>query len=416
MSNLSYTLESLDGLEKKLLITIPLDIVQQNYRKSFQKVRSQARVNGFRQGKAAHNIVAKRYDAYIKDEIIQNLVPEYYEKALEEANLIAATQPKFNKLELEQNKPMTFEAVFSAWPDFSLDIEPEIKLAKEEITVTDEEKQNKIDGYLDQAATYEKSSKEKAEEGDRLLLDFKAEVEGEDPFEQKQHAYDLGSKQFYPEIEEALIGLGCNEEKVISFNLPSDEGTSDNVKGKSLVFTCTITEIQDKKKAELNEEFFQRYGKEIKTQDDFNKFIEDQITREKEDAQKTQHRTSIKEQLQNILTFEIPEEVLKNEIEGQKQIIERDKKELSEAEIETEATEKASKNLRFHHFISMKKEKENIQIDDNLVRQRFMFTAQMMQIDPQELARQEYGKQVYQSVYSSMLEEAVLDKIIEKIL
>ena len=190
---------------------------------------------------------------------------------------------------------------------------------------------------------------------------------------------------------------------------------SEESKDKPLEFTCCITEIQEKKRPILEEAFFQRFGAAIKTEADFTKFVEDEIQKEKEESLAVKYRGVIKEQIQKLLTFDIPTSLLESEKEGQKETINRDNPDLSDEEKNKLADEQALNYIRFQRFLSVKKEKEDLQIDDNLVRQRFMFAAQMMKMNPNELLQQEYGKQVYQSAYLTLLEEVVLNDIVGKI-
>ena len=53
-----------------------------------------ARVPGFRPGKAPVTLIRRRFAEDIQGEVVQSLVPEYLEKALDEKKMIPVTRPE----------------------------------------------------------------------------------------------------------------------------------------------------------------------------------------------------------------------------------------------------------------------------------------------------------------------------------
>ena len=76
---------------------IELEIPAENVQKAAEKVAREfarvARVPGFRPGKAPVTLIRRRFADDIKGEVLQSLVPEYLEKALDEKKLMPVTQP-----------------------------------------------------------------------------------------------------------------------------------------------------------------------------------------------------------------------------------------------------------------------------------------------------------------------------------
>ena len=100
-----------------------------------------------------------------------------------------------------------------------------------------------------------------------------------------------------------------------------------------------------------------------------------------------------------------------------KQQKEQNKDEAVTDEMLKEKAEKeATDNLRFSFFVQQLLDKEELKVDENEVGRRFQMNCMMMGMDPNELVKQEYGKQLYQQTHGVIAEETVLDFVTDKII
>src|ERR1700683_5064275 len=103
---------------------IELEIPAENVQKATDKVARDlarvARLPGFCPGKAPVTLVRRRFAEHIKGEVVQSLVPEYLEKALDDKKLVPVTRPEVDKVEFKEGEPLKFRAVFEVFPEFEL--------------------------------------------------------------------------------------------------------------------------------------------------------------------------------------------------------------------------------------------------------------------------------------------------------
>ena len=103
---------------------IELEIPAEERQKASQKVARDlarvARIPGFRPGKAPVTLIRRRFADDIQGEVVQSLVPEYLEKALDEKKLVPVTRPEVDKVEFKEGEPLKFRAVFEVLPEFEL--------------------------------------------------------------------------------------------------------------------------------------------------------------------------------------------------------------------------------------------------------------------------------------------------------
>src|SRR3984885_2736531 len=105
---------------RELELEIPADDVTKAMDRVTREFAKLANVPGFRKGKAPLTLIRKRFADDIKGEVLQSLVPETLEKAVNEAKLQPVSQPSVEKLDFHEGQPVKFTAVFEVLPTFEL--------------------------------------------------------------------------------------------------------------------------------------------------------------------------------------------------------------------------------------------------------------------------------------------------------
>ena len=416
MESLDVAIEDLGKLKRKITVTVPQEKVKDAYDKTYRSLKNKVNINGFRKGKIPQSLLEKRFNKAMKEEAIETLVPEYFEKALEKENLKPAVRPQFSDLEVDKKKPLVFSATFEIYPEFDNPDLSTFELEKKELEITDEDIAEQRQRHLDGGASYE-AKEGVAEEGDQVQIEFVGKVDDEVIAETKNRFYTVGSAEFLPEFEAALMGMEKDEEKDFDLTFPSDYN-EEKLQGKTASFHVRVNDVKAKKEAELNEEFFTRYGDRVKSKEDFDNLIEEEVKFRKENEIKKEQRDSVRKQLDDKLDFDVPEQLLIEEttirINQAKQ--KEESKGVSDEEIRTGAEETALKDLRFSIFVQKMLNEEGLKPDEQEVYKRFEINCAMMGIRPDELMKQEYGQQFYQQIFGIVAEETVLDHLIERIL
>jgi trigger factor len=416
MESLDVAIEDLGNLKRKITVTVPKEKVKDAYDRCYASIKDKVSINGFRKGKYPQSLLEKRFVKMMRDEAIETLVPEYFDKALKQENLKPAVRPKFEDLEVDKKKPLVFSATFEIYPEFELPEYSKFSLEKKEAEYTEEEINQQRQRHLDGGAVF-KDKEGVAEEGDQVQMAFKGQVDDEVIAESDSHTYVLGTNEFLPEFEAALKGMNKDEEKDFDLTFPSDYN-EERLRDKTATFYVKVNQVKEKKKAELNEEFFKRYGDKVKSEEDFNNLIQEEVKFRKENEIKKEYRDSVRKQLDDLLEFDVPAQLLDEEtsirINQAKQ--KPESKDLSDEVLREEARISALKELRFSIVVQKVLEAEELKPDEREVYKRFEINCAMMGIQPDELMKQEYGHQIYQQIFGIVAEETVLDFMTDKIL
>jgi trigger factor len=98
--------------KKELVIEVPVDVVQRETESVTAEYRRQARIPGFRPGHAPSTLVLNRFRKNIQDDVVQSLVPKYFDEAVKGRKLSVVGRPRFEELKFEADQPLTCKATF----------------------------------------------------------------------------------------------------------------------------------------------------------------------------------------------------------------------------------------------------------------------------------------------------------------
>lgn len=104
-----------------LHITIPQERIKKTTEQVMNQVVSNAKIPGFRPGKAPKKVVEESTDpAKIKEEVLKQLVPEMYIEAVQENDLKPVVNPRINVEKVDDNADWEFTAITCELPKVEL--------------------------------------------------------------------------------------------------------------------------------------------------------------------------------------------------------------------------------------------------------------------------------------------------------
>ncbi len=241
--------EPLEGNKVKLSVEIDEQEFEKALDAAFRKIAREARVPGFRPGKAPRRILEARLGKGVaRSEALREALPEYYAQAVRETEVDAIGRPEIEITAGEQEGPISFDAV--------VDIRPQLKLAGYgglRVTIptpvlTDEEVQaqlNKLRSNFGELITVDRP----ASDGDHLTIDLKAGREGEPEKDTttEDFLYELGTASLVPELDDRLLGASVGDTVSFTVELPNDAGSAD--------FEVLVKEIKEKVLPDVTDEW-----------------------------------------------------------------------------------------------------------------------------------------------------------------
>ena len=289
---MSLQVEKLENNMAMLTIEVSAEELEKAIQESYQKNRNRISIPGFRKGKAPRKMIEQMYGKDIFYEDAANaLIPDAYEKALEECTEEIVSSPKVDIVQVEAGKPFIFTAEVALKPEVTLGKYKGVKVDKVDVDVTDEEIDAEIDQERDKNSRTIDVTGRAVQEGDIATIDFEGFVDGVafDGGKGSDYPLTIGSHTFIPGFEEALVGAEIGRETDVNVTFPEDYQAAE-LAGKDAVFKCTVKKLQEKQLPELDDDFVSEVSDESDTVEEYKEEIRKKIS-----ERKTANAKSIKE-------------------------------------------------------------------------------------------------------------------------
>lgn len=317
---MSLQVEKLEHNMAKLTIEVPAEELEKALETAYQKNKNKISVPGFRKGKVPRNMIEKMYGpAIFYEDAANELIPDAYEKALDECEEEIVSAPKIDVTQIEKGKDFIFTAEVAVKPEVTLGKYKGIKVDEADLAVTEEEINAQIEKERENSARTISVEDRPVKDGDITTLDFEGFVDGVAFEGGKGTDYPLtiGSGSFIPGFEEQLIGAELNKEVEVNVTFPEDYHAKD-LAGKPAIFKCKIKDIKEKELPELDDEFASEVSA-FDTMAEYKEDVKKSLEMKKADAAKIAKEEAVIDAVIEDAKMDIPDAMVETE---QRQIIE----------------------------------------------------------------------------------------------
>lgn len=286
--------------------------VDKVYRKQVKNIN----VPGFRKGKAPKSVIEKMYgQGVFFEDAINDLIPENYEAAVKEADIIPVGQPEIDIVSIDENG-LVLSAKVPVKPEMKIADYKGIEAVKNNVEATDEEVSRELDMIRERNSREIEITEEAAQMGDIVKIDFEGSVDGVafDGGKGSDYSLKLGSGSFIPGFEEQIAGHAIGEEFDVNVTFPEDYHAAE-LAGKASVFKTKVNAITRVELPELDDEFA-KDASEFDTLDELKADMKAKIQERHDKQAENEFEEKLIEALIEKLEGEIPEAMFVNETEN----------------------------------------------------------------------------------------------------
>lgn len=308
---MSLQVEKLEKGMAKLTIEVSAEELDKAIDNAYRQNRNRISIPGFRKGKAPRKMIEQMYGKEIFYEDAANeLIPVAYEKAYDECSEDIVSAPKVDVVQLEAGKPFIFTAEVALKPEVTLGKYKGVKVPAADLAVTEEEVDKEIERERETNGRTVNVEDRAVKDGDMTVIDFEGFVDGVAFEGGKGENYPLtiGSGQFIPGFEEALIGAELNAQVDVNVTFPEDY-QAEELAGKPAVFKCTVKEIKEKLLPELDDEFASEVS-EFDTMAEYREDVKKKLADKKAAAAKDAKEEAAVDAVIEDAKMEIPDAML----------------------------------------------------------------------------------------------------------
>lgn len=259
---MAVTVETLEKLERKITLSLPVDLIQNEVATRLRKMARTVRMDGFRPGKVPMNVVAQRYGYSVHYEVMNDKVGEAFSVAANEAKLRVAGQPRISEKESSPEGQMAFDAVFEVFPEVVIGDLATAEIDRLSAEVTDEAIDKTLDILRKQRRSFAQRAQDAvAADDDRVTVDFEGKIDGE-PFQggkAEDFQFVIGEGQMLKEFEDAVRGMKLGESRTFPLAFPAEYHGKD-VAGKQADFLVTLKKIEASHLPEIDDALAKSLG------------------------------------------------------------------------------------------------------------------------------------------------------------
>ena len=415
---MQVSVETTEGLERKLTIAIPGDRVDTAVNARLQEAAQTIRLNGFRQGKVPLKVVKNKFGKGVRQEVVGELMNQTYFEAIAQESLKPAGQPRIEPTNMDEGKDVEFVAVFEVYPEIELPDFAAIKAERLVAEVSDDDIDEMIETLRKQRQTWVPVERAAAD-GDMVNIDYVGKKEGEEFQGGKAAGQNLvlGSERMIPGFEDGVIGKSAGEDFTLQLKFP-DEYHSEELAGAEVEFELTLNTVSEQSLPEVNEDFFKSFGVEEGGMEAFREEVSNNMQREMKTASRNKLKTTLMDALISDLEVAIPAALMSNEIHQLKhQTVQQmgggqgfDPHSMPDDLFREQAKRRVTLGLILGEVISQ----QSIQADADKVRDAVEEIAATYE-SPEEVVKWYYSnEEQLQGIESSVIEDQVFDYIIEQ--
>jgi len=388
---------------------------------------AQARIPGYRPGKAPRQIIEAKFRKDIQDELTKKLVSRSYRAAIEEKQLRVVSLTNLEDVEFGEDRSMRFRATVVTAPEFELPDYKGIPLQLPDTMVTEAEIDAAVERLREQSADFVDVPKRGLELEDFAVIDFQGTIDGR-PIEEvapnasknlhggKKFWLRVAADNFLPEFVNQIVGQAPDETRTVKVEFPGDFPVTE-LAGKTAEYGVTLREIKQRVLPPLDDAFAAKWMPE-KTLPELRHALEHQIEHEKEHERERAREGQVVRFLNERIQFELPPNLVKAETRGAlAELVERNRErgvpdemlKEKEGELIQAARGLAAHRLKTNFILHRIAELEKIQVTGADVEERIRHQAMHHNVTAEKM-RQEIEKQ---DGMESLVEQILLAKTID---
>ncbi|MDU2728840.1 trigger factor [Pantoea sp.] len=312
---MTVSVETTQGLGRRITITVPADSIESAVKKELVEVAKKVRIDGFRKGKVPANIIAQRYGASVRQDVLGELMTRNFVDAIIKEKINPAGAPNYVPGEYKEGKDFTYAVEFEVYPEVELQGLDSIEVEKPLVEVTDADVDAMLDTLRKQQANWKESDAAATAE-DRATIDFSGSVDGEE-FEggkASDFVLAMGQGRMIPGFEEGIVGHKAGETFTIDVKFPEDYH-AENLKGKDAKFDIVLKKVETRELPELTEEFIKRFGVEDGSIEGLRAEVRKNMDRELKGAIRNRVKTQAIDGLVKANDIDVPAALIDSEID-----------------------------------------------------------------------------------------------------
>lgn len=307
-------LVDVNACKKNLIVEIPAEIAQKEYDRVSREFARHARVAGFRPGRTPLGIIKKRFHDEIKKHLIQDLVPRFYQEAIQDKQLKPISEPLLDKVDFEEGGALKFQATFEILPPLRVYGYENLRITVAKRQVTAEDIQKGLESVRQRYARFVPIEDRVAGLGEFVTVNLKGRLADESgiEFQDKNVIIQLGDADSVAGFTENLSGVQAGDIRTFTLQYPADFG-NQQLAGKTVHYQADVVAVKQKHLPEIDNDLATEAG-DFADLDELKQAIAKSIEAAATQEYEKKVREELLEQVVSMNSFEVPECLVEEEL------------------------------------------------------------------------------------------------------
>jgi trigger factor len=413
-----------------LRVEIPAEKVSGERERIVAGYTRQAKIPGFRPGKAPRKVIEKRYEKEISDELRERLMQDGCDEALRKESLKVLDFGVPESTEFTADGGFSFSTRMLLAPEIQLPEYKGITVKVPSAEVPEEDLEAQLKELRERFADFNTIEGRAIQDGDFAVVDYKATSEGKDLDEVLgKPAGALAAREgfwlridkdaFLPGFTEQLVGASAGDSKDVTVTMPEDFPAAE-LRGKEVVFAVKVNEIKEAVLPELDDELAAKLAPG-KTIEEIKTIIRENMTQARRRRIDDLKVNQIVEHFNAQTEFEVPEELLKQETQNQADaMVERgiraglsqDDVAAQQTEIFENASAQAKSNIKTNFILQEIARAENLSVSDQELVQHLVAIAESRKQPAKKFIKELQKRGQIPGIRNSMLVGKAIDFVV----
>jgi trigger factor len=305
MDAAKITIEELGPSRKRLLIEVDAPTVQGEVDRTLERVGRQARLPGFRPGRAPRRVIERMFGDEVRREVLGKLVEESFHQAVHEHDLAIVGTPEIDADVLTPGEALRYSATVDVRPQIVVGDLGEMTVVRPADDVGENDVQRVVESLRESVAQLRPiTERDVIEAGDVVTIDLTSAMEGQEPVQREGVLVEAGSGSFPLSLERQLVGQHRGAQLSLDVPYPADYA-NQSLAGRTARFEVRVVDLRAKELPPLDDDFARDHGRS-ETLEELRSRIRSDLERQARDRADAAVRDAVLDQLLARHPFEAP--------------------------------------------------------------------------------------------------------------
>jgi trigger factor len=258
-SRLQISVQEQERWRRRMSVTVPASIVQDEERKAARQLASRARVKGFRKGRVPTRVIESRYRGALRREALDKLIGSAYREALASQDLRPISEGEIEDVQYKPEADLTFAITFDVEPVFEVERLGGFAIERSTQPVADEQVDAALKRIQEQNGVWQPIEEGTPADSDLVSVEI-TRLDGDEPADDgREYDFIIGQGDAIPDIENAIKTLEPGGAGAFDVTFPDDFPDEDR-RGESERIRIGLKGRRTLDVPELNDDLARQVG------------------------------------------------------------------------------------------------------------------------------------------------------------